>query len=1147
MELESVHDAYKKELQRVCEKHQAELDILQNNHRDEIKQIYEKNSLEISKLKSLNETELNKIKNIHEHEIIELKEQCERRLNDLNDSDLDVLTKRIGDDITKTQAKHKKIVAYLVNEIYKLKKTIISSSFDDDRLSSIDSCDPKLIRNNLNGPDTDIETSDYVLSQDSIDMQIKDLEDIVQERDDLRSVAMSLRQLSKYLCSFLITKQEELNNSIVDHVNGMGCDGISDAGDRHVIASIDEFKNSVNGVKNSRRVHFIPNIEEIVSLIDENSILADFTNTDGTNEEINHLKLNACLEKLNEEAAALSEVINNEQKLLCPNEEDICHKTFFDKKLDYYKKELEKQKSDYKKIFMEKSILQQENSSLKDQLEKQISSANPKIQYNDIENEHLLILLQKAQEVIKSFNEWPSLQNIFYEFSTECNKIIDIIKNEKDDLAQQLLVADRRLMSSQQFIKDQTAEREAEREEFDSKLELLKCQLKEKERESLNTEDLRTHTEKVVTEAEEKYLMLENRRLKTEELLTASKLEIKSLKEIVGNLEDRIESLKKNEESQKNLINRLTNMLEEEQNHEQEIMAELNRVKNLSEEQSCSDCPEFADIEIVINKIRLQLKDVEKTISKRIKDLDTFWVSEECCSPMSEDISVAERCELPNKIIIEKNSSPARIVATLDDVFIRLQERLNRLFKSEDAIFKHESDQQMTVNKLNKLIKKLESEIEMLRSRLTEKSDHLTTAKMKIDELRVLKNDNVNLATSQLQEKLQKITTEHKQCFQIIDEQNQEIKNLKDSTEYLKNLLNLYESKLAEKENIDPNKVNNLESKVVQIAEENINLQVELSNKISQIEELSTQLNSQNKEMSLHFGGKKNCSVSKSIMADTHISENEQMRRAIQNESNTLASLQMSYHNQDNSVHEPSMLNLSLPSPLTKDNRNLQNSMSEELKSALANIKLELEEKNSLIKIMEKDAERMDQQLAEFKEITKILNVEKLALESHNRALIENEMILTEKLNDVVTQLENKQETLNELETLGVKLRAEIQPLEYMKNNLEKKISEFKDCNNIQSEKIKCLEKINEELINERDHLKKNQKDLEELKSLEHDNWTLKNELLNTEKFKVEVAEKLEELKNEYDQLKSNNLTLMDNIKNLKLDKDRLKWKWLKN
>lgn len=63
----------------------------------------------------------------------------------------------------------------------------------------------------------------------------------------------------------------------------------------------------------------------------------------------------------------------------------------------------------------------------------------------------------------------------------------------------------------------------------------------------------------------------------------------------------------------------------------------------------------------------------------------------------------------------------------------------------------------------------------MLRTRLAEKSDQLTTAKMKIDELRVLKNDNVNLATSQLQEKLQKITIENKQCSKVMEEQNLEV------------------------------------------------------------------------------------------------------------------------------------------------------------------------------------------------------------------------------------------------------------------------------------------------------------------------------------------------------------------------------------
>lgn len=36
-------------------------------------------------------------------------------------------------------------------------------------------------------------------------------------------------------------------------------------------------------------------------------------------------------------------------------------------------------------------------------------------------------------------------------------------------------------------------EREIEREEFDHKLDILKSQIKEKERESLDTEDLRSH------------------------------------------------------------------------------------------------------------------------------------------------------------------------------------------------------------------------------------------------------------------------------------------------------------------------------------------------------------------------------------------------------------------------------------------------------------------------------------------------------------------------------------------------------------------------------------------------------------------------------------------------------------------------------
>lgn len=196
---------------------------------------------------------------------------------------------------------------------------------------------------------------------------------------------------------------------------------------------------------------------------------------------------------------------------------------------------------------------------------------------------------------------------------------------------------------------------------------------------------------------------------------------------------------------------------------------------------------------------------------------------------------------------------------------------------------------------------------------------------------------------------------------------------------------------------------------------------------------------------------------------------------------------------------------------------------------------------------MEKDAENMDQQIKELKKNINVLNSDKTTLENHNRSLINSEVALADKLNNVMIQLENKQETLAELETLHVKLRAEIQPLEYMKDNLENKMSAFKDCNRIQSERIQCLENINKELIVECNQLKMNQKNVDEIKSLQQDNWTLKNELLNSEKYKGDIAKKLEELKNECDKLKSKNVALTDDIEHLKLEKNRLKIELDKN
>lgn len=187
--------------------------------------------------------------------------------------------------------------------------------------------------------------------------------------------------------------------------------------------------------------------------------------------------------------------------------------------------------------------------------------------------------------------------------------------------------------------------------------------------------------------------------------------------------------------------------------------------------------------------------------------------------------------------------------------------------------------------------------------------------------------------------------------------------------------------------------------------------------------------------------------------------------------------------------------------------------------------------------MIENDAEHTEQESKELKKTNEILNLEKKYLENENRVLVKNEAVFVDRLNNVVKQLEKKQETITKLETLGKKLRAEIQPLQCIKDNLEKKLSTYIDYNQTQLEKIECLNVINAELKTERDRiLEVNQNNLDEIKTLQRDERALKKELLSIDKFKSDVEE-----------LKNKNVVLLEDIDNLKFDKERLKSEFDKN
>lgn len=124
---------------------------------------------------------------------------------------------------------------------------------------------------------------------------------------------MTLRQLTKYLCAFLIDQPEELHYSFDEHINEIKCDGIIKSGSRDSsnINLSHELHKSGNESNSPRKIHFVPNIEKIVLLIEEKSILADFTNIESTVDPPSRLNsaLNTCLEKLKEETTALSSTV----------------------------------------------------------------------------------------------------------------------------------------------------------------------------------------------------------------------------------------------------------------------------------------------------------------------------------------------------------------------------------------------------------------------------------------------------------------------------------------------------------------------------------------------------------------------------------------------------------------------------------------------------------------------------------------------------------------------------------------------------------------------------------------------------------------------------------------------------------------------
>ncbi|XP_050547683.1 uncharacterized protein LOC126909310, partial [Daktulosphaira vitifoliae] len=149
------------------------------------------------------------------------------------------------------------------------------------------------------------------------------------------------------------------------------------------------------------------------------------------------------------------------------------------------------------------------------------------------------------------------------------------------------------------------------------------------------------------------------------------------------------------------------------------------------------------------------------------------------------------------------------------------------------------------LEKKNALVKEMEIDTKFKENQIKTLREDQKILENRID--RLVKNEIFN------QNYIETLTNTIQENQSSQQKKQLEITELNDSNNYLKNVLSTKASELDEKENTYQNKIKSLDSKIVKLDEENINLQLETASKMSEIKILKDKIHDfQSKEQKLN-------------------------------------------------------------------------------------------------------------------------------------------------------------------------------------------------------------------------------------------------------------------------------------------------------
>ncbi|CAH1285180.1 unnamed protein product [Diabrotica balteata] len=592
----------------------------------------------------------------------------------------------------------------------------------------------------------------------------KDEMEILKERDILKQRVASMHNLFGELLKYFTQCEDELNNTLVEELLKQGFDkNMSQIEDELNLtrSSPTSSSKTSDSTFNITRVHLTPNFTDLINIIESSS--PEEADSKDVSIDVKN-ELTVCLEKLKQEAQSilslttkqpvgaildsknttnLEEQINLLTRKLTTEtqlKEDLKSELEENQKYtETLEKERERLKMELENVIAKENILEEDLTAAKNKIGQLLESGRKEIvsegygeagvhsqSLGDTMNA-LVDLQEKARNVLSQSRASadPTLLHLIEELCRVGERIKEESYRERFDLQQQIEAADKKYRTTNKFLEEQAMEREQERDEAQKKIDALLIQLKERDKNKVNSEIVASEVialllgsnngispmikqiELLELQLQEKTTAFEASCHKLKDLedeLTEAVEKIKELREIIRNLEIQSETKSVKIQEYLDTINKLQNLIANEHGvgdgkdcdtskdvsdigelyrHIEHLETELHKLRLNSE---------LAGNEGATKQISTQLYEIEAQVDRKTKELEILHstASTNCSSP-SEDVSARDVepghiIDLGNKLR-EEQKKRAELVQEIHNLKVQLMQcKSNEMTTSVDDI-----------------------------------------------------------------------------------------------------------------------------------------------------------------------------------------------------------------------------------------------------------------------------------------------------------------------------------------------------------------------------------------------------------------------------------------------------------------------------